>query len=767
MSDLVNTMLGQYQILREIGRGGMAVVYEAYQASLNRTVAVKVLPQQLAFDKTFVQRFLREARAAAKLEHPNIVAIHDVGEYAGHYYIVMQKLAGEPLNGLIQRAGRLPLARAVRIVTQVAEALDYAHTHGIVHRDIKPANIIVGDGDRTWLTDFGIAKAAEGTQVTQTGVVVGTPEYMSPEQATGKPVGPASDIYSLGIVLYQMLTGRVPFEADSTPALLYKHVYDPPAPLRTYAPELPAQVEAALAKALAKDPADRYRTAGEFAGALQVAAGVRAAPIASRAATTWVPVVFKAKANPLLLFLICAAVVVLLVAAVGMTSPLRRAPTPGPTSNTALPPITPESQAPVVALVITPPPSATLAATATDVAVSPARTPTPPPAEPFSGAINSDRLLVRAGPGAGYMVVGMLDAGAPVMVTGRSSDGAWLNIEADRQRRGWVNRQFVQSSQSPDGAPVVPTPSLHKSIQVAQARPDFSDQQGGHDWFYVISETPGSLRFSPMPWDAASGKWYRWCCNSSYDPRMRLSDSGGYPSQAHDVARQWVSPYEGTLRVFGAAYKESGDGLGGNGVSLRIVLNKTILWEGRLSANQSAPLSFDLTAESKVGDALYFIIGANGDDSKDNTIFEPTIELRQAGGLDGPVPAAWVVPATTTPSQTPPPPAQQLCFAPRRRFFEQHLGCCAEVAGLVYNSQGQPSGPRGAVIRIEGPPANDRYVREFAVDASGGYGITALSVDVYTIWLKGPNISSPKYEVRFTVPEKIRELVDFYPVPCR
>jgi serine/threonine-protein kinase len=178
MMDLTGKTLGQYQVIRELGRGGMAVVYEAYQPALNRTVALKVLPPNLSADAAFVQRFLCEARAAARLEHPNIVAIYDVLDLKGVYCIVMQKLDGEPLHALLRRHGRLPLDRATRLLGQIASALDYAHERGIVHRDVKPANIVVGRDDHVWLTDFGIAQIITNMQPTQTRAIVGTPEHI-------------------------------------------------------------------------------------------------------------------------------------------------------------------------------------------------------------------------------------------------------------------------------------------------------------------------------------------------------------------------------------------------------------------------------------------------------------------------------------------------------------------------------------------------------------------------------------------------------------
>ena len=269
MDNLIGQTLAQYQILGEIGRGGMAVVYRAYQPTLERYVAIKVLPQQFTFDREFVERFLREARAAAKLNHPNIVTIHDVGHADGIYYIVMEYLEGPSLTDLLRQQRALLSQQAAQIVAQVASALDYAHGQGFVHRDVKPGNILLGAGDVAKLTDFGIVKAAEGTRLTQTGTLLGTPEYMSPEQAKGLEVDHRSDIYSLGVVAYEMLTGRVPFSGD-TMAVLHAHVYEQP-DLRS----LPAGVQGVLGKVLAKDPRQRYGSATAFAQALERAmAGV-------------------------------------------------------------------------------------------------------------------------------------------------------------------------------------------------------------------------------------------------------------------------------------------------------------------------------------------------------------------------------------------------------------------------------------------------------------------------------------------------------------
>ncbi len=287
MQDLKGQMLGNYQILEELGRGGMAVVYRAYQQSLNRYVAIKVLPPQLSFDQEFVERFQREARAAAGLRHPNIVVIHDVGQEEGIYYIVMEYLEGRTLKEVIEQEGALPPKRVVRIMEQVAGALDYAHQRGFVHRDVKPANIFVGEGDRVTLTDFGIAKAATETQhLTRTGTLMGTPEYMSPEQAAGGVVDHRADLYALGVVLYQMMVGRVPYRGTTPHATLHAVIYESPPLPRQLNPGLGVGIEAVVLKAIAKRPEERYQRGKEMVEALRgalagkgVAAGVPAVQV--------------------------------------------------------------------------------------------------------------------------------------------------------------------------------------------------------------------------------------------------------------------------------------------------------------------------------------------------------------------------------------------------------------------------------------------------------------------------------------------------------
>ncbi len=286
MMDMIGRTIGSYQIVEELGRGGMAVVYRAYQPSLNRHVAIKILPPQLGFDQQFVDRFLREARAAASLRHPNIVVIHDVGREPAQeqdiFFIVMEYLEGRTLRQLVEEEGPLHSKRAALIVEQVASALDYAHQRGFVHRDVKPANIFVGPDDHVTLTDFGIAKAASETQhLTRTGTLMGTPEYMSPEQAAGGDVDHRTDLYALGVVLYQMLIGQVPFRGTTPHAVLHNVIYEAPLPPRQVNPNLSPALEGVILKAIAKQPEQRFQRGSELSRAVrQALAG--AAPAGAR-----------------------------------------------------------------------------------------------------------------------------------------------------------------------------------------------------------------------------------------------------------------------------------------------------------------------------------------------------------------------------------------------------------------------------------------------------------------------------------------------------
>jgi len=269
MTDPFPEKLGKYKIIAEVGQGDFAAIYKAVDTTLDRTVALKVPAPHLLWDYTFVQRFQREVRVAANLDHPNIVTIYEVGQIEGVYFIAMQFLEGRTLGQILEAEGPLPVSRVQAIVEQIASALDYAHARGFVHRDIKPSNVIVADDGRATLTDFGLVKAGEGTKLSTTGVVFGTPKYMSPEQARGEKVDERSDIYSLGIMLFEMLTGQVPFEADTPLEISVKHLTAALPLPRAVNPDIPELVERVILKAMAKTPEDRYQRVSEMAEALK------------------------------------------------------------------------------------------------------------------------------------------------------------------------------------------------------------------------------------------------------------------------------------------------------------------------------------------------------------------------------------------------------------------------------------------------------------------------------------------------------------------
>jgi eukaryotic-like serine/threonine-protein kinase len=275
MNPLAGSTLGKYQVIEEIGKGGMARVYKAFQPSLSRFVAIKVLHSHLMEGQSILERFQREARAAASLRHPNIVQVFDFDVQGNLYYMVMEFIDGTTLKDMLERLAqsgkRLSVEEAIRIFSQVSDALSYAHNHGMLHRDIKPSNILIDQTGNAYLSDFGIARIISEKQITLTGALIGTPEYMSPEQALGQPITPATDVYSLGITLYETLTCQVPFSAHTPMSVMQKQISQPPPPLVNFRPDLPAMLETVLRKALEKNSRDRYQTVSEFQEAIQIA----------------------------------------------------------------------------------------------------------------------------------------------------------------------------------------------------------------------------------------------------------------------------------------------------------------------------------------------------------------------------------------------------------------------------------------------------------------------------------------------------------------
>jgi Protein kinase domain len=274
MSELIGRRLGKYTLEAKLGEGGMAAVFRSHHPQFDRPVAIKILPPQVGQDPGFRARFEREGRTIAGLNHPNIIRIYDIDETDGLFYMVMDLLPGGTLEARL-REGRLDRKWSTDVMLKMAEALDYAHAHGVIHRDIKPSNVLLDADGQPVLADFGIAKLVQNEtdpNLTSAGMVMGTPAYMAPEQLTGQPPDARSDIYSLGVVLYQLLTGHAPFTGDTTAVISGHLTRQPPAP-REHVPDLPPALDAVILQALAKQPEHRFRSAGVFAQALRSAAG--------------------------------------------------------------------------------------------------------------------------------------------------------------------------------------------------------------------------------------------------------------------------------------------------------------------------------------------------------------------------------------------------------------------------------------------------------------------------------------------------------------
>jgi len=263
---------GRYEIEELVGTGGMSSVYRARDTVLERRVALKVLHEHFSADPEYVERFRREARAIARLNHPNIVTVIDRGEFGNRQFIVFEHIPGENLKEVVEREGQLPVAQALALTHQIARGLAFAHEHGVVHRDVKPQNVLLDESGTAKVTDFGIARSLDpGEELTQTGALLGTSDYIAPEQASGQPVDARTDQYSLGVLLYELLTGEVPYPADSFMAVAMRHLRDPVPSVRERRPDVPERVDEIVARAMAKRPEDRFPSTEAITAAIEAA----------------------------------------------------------------------------------------------------------------------------------------------------------------------------------------------------------------------------------------------------------------------------------------------------------------------------------------------------------------------------------------------------------------------------------------------------------------------------------------------------------------
>ncbi len=438
---------GRYVILEELGRGASATVFRARDTTLQRPVALKVISSSLAADPEFAWRFEQEALLSAKLDHPHIVTVHDVGTLAdGRGFIAMRLLEGPSLDRLMAERGSLPPSEVADLITQLAGALDYTHAAGLIHRDVKPSNVKVDAGGWATLTDFGIARALDSARVTLPGLTIGTPRYMSPEQVRGENASPATDTYSLAVMAFEMLAGRAPFEGDGT-ALMYKIVHEPPPGLEEVSPGVSAEVAEVIRRGLDKDPGGRWASSGAFASALSAA--LRPAPVVDSSAA---PTLVSRKPDP-------DATVVAPAAAATAVAPAEPA--------TAVSPATTGTTVAAAAATSTVIPPATLVS-APEVATDAAASPEPPVGAEGGGGKKSRRgVLLALGGIAAVVAVGA--AGAFALIGGGDDSNA---DDDDDDRNGSASdRETPRPTRTPRPTNTPPPTSLGALAATATPTP--------------------------------------------------------------------------------------------------------------------------------------------------------------------------------------------------------------------------------------------------------------------------------------------------------
>ena len=506
--DLTGQTLGPYRIIEKIGSGGMADVYKAHQKKLDRSVAIKVLPTVLGRDEIFRARFVQEAKAVAQLYHPYIRKVFDYGEQDGITYIVMEYTPNGTLQGLMGQP--LPLREAVEIISRIGEALAYAHQRGVIHRDVKPSNVLLSEGNWPPLSDFGLAKMVEGNKkLTRSGVSVGTPEYMSPEQGQGSSVDHRSDIYSLGVILYEMVTGQAPFEAETPMAVILKHMNEPLPSPRVFRPDLPVGIEAVIIKAMAKAPEDRYANAVEMVTALKCALEQDAmgldhvpeeiqplpdsmverlkTPVPQRRftlRTVWLTLALLFAGLALAWALVPGFAALLPFGTASTATPTRTppaTPTPTPVPAVTSTPVPAEPTLPAPTSTPTALPTATRTSTPTDVPTSAAtptstaaqaRTPTPtlPPAHtatpsptPLPEAVADVASGLFRGPHSGTETLDIIAEGESVSILGRVDEtqyGRWLHICNREGTEGFIYEPRFTCTVNWESLPLIEVPEI-------------------------------------------------------------------------------------------------------------------------------------------------------------------------------------------------------------------------------------------------------------------------------------------------------------------
>jgi serine/threonine protein kinase len=461
MEDLTGKQFGHYEIVAPLGEGGMAAVYRAYQPSMDRHVAIKVLPRNMASSEEFIARFRREAKLLAQLQHAHILPVFDYGEEGGYPYIVMPFVpSGTLADTLVKK--RLTLSQVRRIVTQIGDALSYAHARGMIHRDIKPSNILIDERGNCLLTDFGLARMVEAsTKLTFSGAVMGTPAYMSPEQGAGSDIDHRSDIYSLAIILYEMVTGRVPYTAETPVAIVFKHIQDPLPSARNLNPELPDAVEEVLQKALAKSPDNRFQSAEDFVLAIQAAIpdsspSIKALPPIGSVNTRVPdspPAPLTAAANivkpqPVFARYGLAGIVILFVLATGMWGVSSFMAKSDPTQTPTIATTSEDLNIPITAQTETP-----------------SWTPTPTStSEPeILAQISVSRVTLYKGPALEFGLISQIaySRGTEFIIIGRNLSGLWFLSKAPDGAEGWLYADWLDLSTDPMTIPTAsPIPIL-------------------------------------------------------------------------------------------------------------------------------------------------------------------------------------------------------------------------------------------------------------------------------------------------------------------